>query len=151
TVAVFASFLVLALVGVLLAWNKRVKNLEAERELVQARTAAAERLRTFRADARLAVPLFTVHNRDPAKFEEGERRVRELLARYSVTEDPEWTMRPAVALLPDADQVILRSQVAEILMTLARVRADRATALPIGPDREAALTAALALIDRAEA
>ena len=68
--------------------------------------------------------------------------MRTLLARYAVPDDPEWASDPAVKLLSDADRQDLRWQVAEMLLVLARVGADRAMKLPPGPEREAGLNAA---------
>jgi serine/threonine protein kinase/tetratricopeptide (TPR) repeat protein len=147
SVAALAGVVVLLLAGAVLARHERVRQLEAE----TVRQGAGEKFRTFKAEARDALPLLQVLGHDPKKREEGERRVRALLAGYAVVDDAEWASRPAVALLPEADRLVLREQAAGMLMTLARVGADRAIKLPPGPERDAGLDAALALIDRAEA
>src|SRR5262249_50246866 len=168
-VAALAAAVVLPVGGVALARHQDAKRLEAETKRLEAeqaeekeragrlaaeqaeqraRTAAAGQLRAFRTEARTAVAVVAIHGHDLLRRRDGEARVRALLARYAVIEDPNWRTRPAVALLPEADRAALREQVVEMLLLLARVGADRATGLP--PDeREAGLLAALTLIERA--
>jgi len=147
TVAALAGVFVFLLVGAVIVRHERVKKLEVERDRIQ----AAADLRAFKDEARDAVLALVVHGYDSKRGEEGERRVRGLLARYAVLDDADWASRPAVARLPEADRLALRVQVAEMLMILARTGADRAMLLPPGPDRDAGLNASLAMIDRAEA
>ncbi len=149
SVAAFAAVLVLALGGALFAGRERVKFLEGERTAAAERVDAVENFRAFRVEAREAVQLLGVYGHDPRKAEEGERRTRAALARYAVLENADWTERPAVAFLPDADRLALRMQVAEMLTLVARAGANRTITLPPGPERDAGLAAALALIDKA--
>ncbi|MFL5330005.1 MAG: protein kinase domain-containing protein [Gemmataceae bacterium] len=150
SVAAIALFVVVALGSALYARHERIRTLEFEQAQVRAREAATEKFRGFRTESRIAVPLLTVHNRDPEKFREGEQRALDLLGRYSVIERPDWMDDDSVRYLSDADRLTLRTQVAEILTTVARVRADRAMVLPLGAHRESELSSALGLIDRAQ-
>jgi len=150
-VAALAAVVVLLLGGAVYARHERVKQLERESAADRARHGAAGTFRTFQFEARDAVPLLVVYGHDPRKRDEGERRVRELLGWYDVLDDVDWVDRPAAALLPEADQLALRVQAAEMLMILARVGANRELDRPPGPERAEAVKALRTLIDRAEA
>jgi serine/threonine protein kinase/Flp pilus assembly protein TadD len=161
-VAAIAAAVLVPVGSVAVARHLEARRLEAEKrrleveqaaekeraERLKAEQAAAAQLRAFRTEARTAVPLMAIHGHDLLRRRDGEARVRALLARYAVIEDPDWRSRPAVALLPEADRAGLREQVTEMLLLLARVGADRAMGLPPA-ERNAALVACLTLIDRA--
>jgi serine/threonine protein kinase/Flp pilus assembly protein TadD len=149
SVGALAGVVVLLLTGAVIARQKRVKELERESAAIEVRRAAVTEYQAFKAEYQAAASQLAVHGHDPQRLEDGERRVRALLGRYSVLDDSGWMTRTTA--LSEADRLALRGQVSEALAILARVEANRATALPVGPARDAGLNASLALLDRAEA
>ncbi|MDY3555759.1 tetratricopeptide repeat protein [Gemmata sp. JC717] len=150
SVAAVSVVLLALLGGAAVARQERVKQLETASAAARARQEAEAAYHDFKAEARDALPQLVVYGHDPGRLAKGEERVRALLNRFAVLESADWPNRPEVQRLAEADRFALRMQVAEMLMVLARVGADRATGFPPGPERDAGLNAALDLISRAE-
>jgi tetratricopeptide (TPR) repeat protein len=142
TVAAVAAVLVLTATGAAFAGYERSKRLERE-------WGAADHFRRFQAEIVEPVDLLTLHGDEPAKRAKGTEWARSLVGQYGAV-DENWEARPAVALLPEADRRELRTQIAELLLLLARTEALPADQLD-PPGRRAALSTALDLTDRAAA
>ncbi|MFL5331254.1 MAG: protein kinase domain-containing protein [Gemmataceae bacterium] len=151
SVAAIAAMCLVALLSLLVTRHEQIRRLELEQTDLLARQSATDKFQSFRRDAQIAYPMLTIHNRDSEKSATGERQVHDLLQRYKVIDNSEWTNDVSVTHLPDVDRLGLRAQVADMLMTLARVRADRAMNMSTGPQRDAELQSALSVIDRAQA
>jgi serine/threonine protein kinase/Tfp pilus assembly protein PilF len=92
-----------------------------QREL--ARLEAADSARQFAAEARQAAFLLGSRDAPYGQIEEGMTLGHRALARYGALDDPAWTARPAVTLLPSKDRDRLRSDVAHLLLLQARALA----------------------------
>ncbi len=85
-----------------------------------ARLEAADSSRRLTAEVRQADFLLGSRDAPPEQIEEGIASCRRALAPYGVLDDPGWTARPAVALLPAGDRDRLRQEIGQLLLLHAR-------------------------------
>lgn len=102
-----------------------------------ARAAAIERAHTIRATLD-SVRLDLVIPNDPTSRARGVARAEELLAQYGLPNEDDWTTRPEVKLLSEADRASLTADLGELLLLLARARWEAADGLSDDDRRELA-------------
>jgi serine/threonine protein kinase/Tfp pilus assembly protein PilF len=109
SIAALASLLLIALSLGYASRRDRLVSLEAD-----------ECRRLFVEDARTAKALLNKLEPNQNELFEGASLCSQALQRYGITDDPSWTDRPAVRLLPEVEQQRLCDDVAELLLTWAR-------------------------------
>jgi serine/threonine protein kinase/tetratricopeptide (TPR) repeat protein len=85
-----------------------------------ARLEAADSSHRLAVEVRQADFLLGSREAPPGQIEEGVALCRRVLTPYGVLEDPTWTARPAVALLPADERDRLRGDVGHLLLLYAR-------------------------------
>ena len=125
TIAVVALAALVVLASLLVGRSQRLARFEATHDLASFRVEAA--------DVKFWIGHRTTDRDHRAK---GEAAARRALDRYRVLDDPSWTQQPAVAMLPSADQVHLRDEVADVLLMLTTVTTLQATEQPDKDDKE---------------
>ncbi len=82
---------------------------------------------------------------------DGIARAETLLGLYNVESDPKWVSGPNVARLVSGEQSVLREEMSELILLLARCRVAEAGPATPEPLRKKALESAITLLGRAEA
>jgi serine/threonine protein kinase/Tfp pilus assembly protein PilF len=131
--AAIAGVMVLTLLAGFLTWRAR--------DLARAEQAWSA-LDGFRRDMRSAHGLLTAQADDPAEREQGLVLAHQALARYPAPGDAEWPAHPAVAGLPESEQLRLKRDLGELLLLVARAET------PAGRDRKQDLADARARLQK---
>ena len=116
-----------------------------------ARLEAADSSHRLAAQVRHAEYLLGSRDAPPGQIEEGIALCRRTLAHYAVLDDPSWTARPAVALLPAGDRDRLRQDIGHLLLIDARAVTWQAESAADPARRAECLERASHLIDRSGA
>jgi serine/threonine protein kinase/tetratricopeptide (TPR) repeat protein len=140
TVALIVAGLLAVVTTVFLLRQRRLSRLEAADFAHQVTTEVSQ------AD-------FLLGSRDapPGQIEEGLALCRHVVAHYRVLDDPAWSKRPAVALLPAGDRDRLRREIGHLLLLDARALAWQAEAAADPARRAERLGLAARLNERAGA
>ena len=85
-----------------------------------ARLEAADASNRLAAEVRQVDFLLGSRDAPPGQIEEGMALCRRILGHYRVLDDPAWTARPAVALLPPDERDRLRREIGHLLLLDAR-------------------------------
>jgi serine/threonine protein kinase/lipoprotein NlpI len=121
------------------------------RERHLARLEAADAFHRLAADVRQADFLLGSRDAPPGQIEEGLDLCRRALAHYRVLDDPAWTARPAVALLPPGERDWLRREIGQLLLLDARALIWQAESTKDSAQRTERIELATLLNDRAGA
>jgi tetratricopeptide (TPR) repeat protein len=138
TLALVAAGLLAVVTGLFLVRQRHLARLEA--------ADGAHRLTT---EARQAEFLLGSRDAPPGQIEEGLALCRRVVARYGILDNPSWTARPAVTLLPPDERDRLRREIGHLLLLDARAVAWQAEAAADPARRADHLQLAVRLNDRA--
>ena len=143
TVGIIAAVVLAAVASTAYSlWNRHLAGLAAERQ-DQARLHAAESFQQLRRAKNTQQML--LRSSDRSSLQHLSSATESSLAAYGVLTNPDWQKATIVSELPETDQIALRRDVAEMLMTWSE--AERGTALsePSAGERTAHLTKAMSL------
>jgi tetratricopeptide (TPR) repeat protein len=92
----------------------------AERKM-QTETAEARQLwQEFGKESRTVQVLLATHTGERSQFDEGIERGKAVLERYGIGRDPDWMMQPMFARLSAEEQKLVRLELGEMLLFMAR-------------------------------
>ena len=117
SVALLATFLILALSALVVTRQRHVQNLSADR-------AAIERYRVFHRAVPAVVNRLTFRDRDAVPRERVHGELDALLSQYGVLDNGEWANAAAVMRLPEIERNELIEQIGELLLLKSRLEPD---------------------------